>query len=87
MEELNNVLIAWITVFAFVLLIVSIIAYKRVRHLRLLFVSAAFVLFFIKGVLLTLSLAYREIEIAYSSLAIIIDLLILLFLAISILKR
>jgi hypothetical protein len=51
--ELQNVLVAWTVVFSLVMLAVSLVAYKRVRHRRLLFVSVGFGLFLGKALLFT----------------------------------
>jgi hypothetical protein len=52
-SELQNVLVAWTAVFAMVMLVVSLVAYSRVRHRRVLFVSLGFAFFFGKAVLFT----------------------------------
>jgi hypothetical protein len=51
--ELQNVLVAWTAVFSIVMLAVSMAAYSRVRHRRLLFVSLGFAFFFGKSLLFT----------------------------------
>ena len=47
---------AWVTVFAFLLMAVSLISYRRMRSNRLLLVSVVFCIFFVKGVILTLGI-------------------------------
>ena len=51
--ELQNVLVAWTVVFSLVMLVVSLVAYNRVRHRRVLFVSIGFGLFLGKALLFT----------------------------------
>ena len=87
-EILINFLRAWIMVFALVLLIVSIIAYQRTKNQRVLIVSIAFVVFFIKGIILTLGLIYSNVDELYSSgLGDFLDLMILVLLSATILKN
>jgi len=51
-----NLSFAFLTVLALVLSIISILAYRRSKKEKLLIVSIAFVLFFVKGLWLTYSL-------------------------------
>ena len=88
MSDIENFLIAWITIFALILFIVSIITYKRAKHPRLAIICAAFALFFIKGILLTWGLVNDDLHEPYIlNLNIVLDSIILLFLAVSILKK
>jgi hypothetical protein len=75
-------------VFALVLLLVSILAYQRTKNRRVLIVSFAFAIFFVKGIILTLGLIYSDVEGLYSSgLGDFLDLMILVLLAATILKN
>ena len=86
--ELENVLRAAITVFAMVLLLVSLAAYRRIGNPRILFTSAAFGAFFVKGVLLSWELADPSVgDWLDSGLTSLLDLVILVFLALTIFKR
>ncbi len=86
--DAENVLRASITVFALVLLIVSLAAYSRIRNPRILFTSAAFAAFFVKGVLMSWELADPSVgDWLDSGLATFLDLVILVCLALTILKR
>jgi hypothetical protein len=88
MEDISNILRAWIVIFAFILLIVSIVAYYRTRNNRVLIVSFAFAIFFIKGIILSIGLVEPDIESAYNSgLGETLDLIILVLLAATILKK
>lgn len=88
MSDLENFLIAWITIFALILFIVAILTYTRTKHPRLGIICTAFALFFIKGILLTWGLLNEELHEPYIlNLIIVLDSFILLFLAVSILKK
>jgi hypothetical protein len=88
MDDAANFLRAWIMIFAFILLIVSLYAYQRTRNKRVLFVSFAFAIFFVKGIILSIGLINQDIESLYSSgLGDLLDLLILILLAATILKK
>lgn len=75
--------------FSLILFMISAIAYKRIGSPRLLLVSLAFCIFFMKGLLLTLGLFVDAIrEVIYSSIWIIIlDFGIMAFLYLSVVKR
>ncbi len=88
MDDVANLLRAWIMIFALILFIVSMFAYYRTRHKRLLFVSCAFAIFFIKGIILSLGLIDPGIDALYTSgLGDLLDLVILVLLAATILKK
>jgi len=88
MEDIINVLRAWIMIFALILFIVSIVAYYRTRNSRVLIVSFAFAIFFVKGIILSMGLVNSDIESAYNSgLGDTLDLIILVLLAATILKK
>ena len=88
MEIESIVLSASITIIALGLLIVSLLSYRKSKNLKLLFVSSAFLVFLIKGIILSLSLFYEEIAVinscAYMGL---FDLIILILLFVATLKR
>lgn len=87
MNEIDNVLTAWILFFALVMLIISLTAYSRVRNVRVLMVALAFGAFTAKGVLLTLALASKDVEVVVTDhlLNPLLDVLILFLLAASVL--
>ena len=88
MDDAANFLRAWIMIFAVILLIVSLYAYHRTRNKRVLFVSFAFAVFFVKGIILSIGLVNQDIESLYcSGLGDLLDLLILILLAATILKN
>ena len=85
--DVENILRAMITVFALVLLVVSLAAYRRVRNHRILLTSAAFGLFLVKGILLSWELVDPTVgDWLGSGAGTVLDLLILLFLALTVLK-
>ncbi|HII40958.1 MAG TPA: hypothetical protein HA326_07065 [Thermoplasmata archaeon] len=56
MVAIENVLLAAVTVFAFALAVIAILAWRRARDGHLMLLSAAFVVFFLKGAFLTIAL-------------------------------
>jgi len=85
--ELQNVLVAWTAVFALVMLLVSLVAYKRVRHRRVLFVSVAFGLFLGKALLFTAYLLNPEILDTFLLGSAFFDALIMALLSFSVLAK
>ncbi len=84
-----NLSFAVLTTLALVLSVISILAYRRSKKGKLLIVSIAFILFFVKGVWLTYSLFNipRESWDPFLIPVAVLDCLILVLLYISILKR
>ncbi len=56
MVAIVNILLAAVTVVAFALAAISLLAWRRARDTHLLLLSAAFVIFFVKGLFLTVAL-------------------------------
>ena len=82
------VLSACITIFALGLLVVSLLSFKKYKNLKLLFVSIVFLVFLIKGLLLSLSLFYGQFDIVHNSpYSELFDLIILVVLFAATLKR
>jgi ABC-type cobalamin transport system permease subunit len=76
--------------FSLILFVISAITYKRVGTTRLLLVSAAFGIFFLKGLLLTLGLFFPDPigEVFKASVALtILDFGIMAFLYLSVAKK
>jgi len=84
----NTIIFGFLTVFSFGLWIISIFSYRKSRNKKLIFVNIVFLIFFIKGVLLSSSIFISEI---YDSVSIqllaVIDLIIICLLFISVLKK
>jgi len=60
-KELVNFLIAWVTVFSLALFVIGFLSYRRTGNPKLLAVSTAFLLYFIKGVVMALGLYFPDI--------------------------
>ncbi len=56
MVAVVNVLLAAVTVVAFALCLISTVAWRRARDAHLLLLGAAFAIFFVKGLFLTVAL-------------------------------
>ena len=60
--EIESIFInACITILSLAILILSFVSYKKYKNVKLMFVTAAFFVFLIKGILLSLGLFYLEI--------------------------
>jgi hypothetical protein len=78
-RELVNFLIAWVTVFSLALFVIGYLSYRRTGNPKLLAVSTAFLLYFIKGVVMALGLYFPDIVTITTQLpTILLDVLILL---------
>jgi len=53
---IENVLLAAVSVFALALTLIAVLAFRRTRDLHIVFLAAAFGVFFLKGLLLTIFL-------------------------------
>lgn len=75
--------------FSLILFVISAITYTRVRSTKLMLVSAAFGIFFVKGLVLTLGLFIADIYNVFHAtiLLTIIDFGILAFLYLGVAKR
>lgn len=82
------IIYAFITIFSIGLFGVSVLSYNKSKNKKLIFVSTVFFLFFIKGIVLSLSLFYTDLE-AYATIPIlaIFDLIVLFLLFIATLKK
>jgi hypothetical protein len=83
----ENIIRAFVTVFALALLIIALLSYRRAKNPKLLIIGSAFALFFIKGVLLSYGLFFKEIEELITPFSSLFDLAILLVLFSATLKR
>ncbi|MCK5548499.1 MAG: hypothetical protein KAI64_05765 [Thermoplasmata archaeon] len=75
--------------FSLILLIVSVVSYRRMKSARLLLVSAAFLIFFLKGLFLFAALVVLQsvAESAELAVMLVLDMIVLLFLYFAIAKR
>ena len=91
MDFINIVINASITILALGLLIISLISYKKYKNKKLLVISFIFIVLLIKGLLLSLTLFDQDISIVnsilYGPYLGVFDLIILILLFVSTLKR
>jgi hypothetical protein len=83
----ENIIRAFVTVFALTLLIISLLAYRRSKNTKLLIIGSAFVLFFVKGILLSFGLFFKDIEETVAPFGSLFDIGVLIVLFLSTLKR
>ena len=83
----TTIIYGFLTVFSIGLMVISILSYRKSRNKKILFVSLIFIMFIIKGVLLSLSLLNPDLQYLISiPFFALLDLLILSFLFIAVLK-
>ena len=56
MVAIENVILAAVSVFAFALTVIAVVAWRRTRDGHFLFLTAAFAVFFVKGLFLSTAL-------------------------------
>jgi len=76
-----------ITIFALGLLLVTLRSFYHTRNTYLLFIIVVFIVFLIKGILLSISIFNTEIDTSVSGLLIVFDVIILLSLFLGTLKK
>ena len=82
------ILYACITIFSLILLVVSLLSYRKYRSIKLLLISMMLLVFFARGVLLSLGLFVPSIAAFTSSIYIwVFDLVILTVLYVTSLKK
>jgi hypothetical protein len=88
METVSIVLDAGITIFALGLLLVSLFSYRKYKNSKLLFVSFVFLIFFVKGIILSVNLFNSQsADIISSPYFGLFDLIIIVLLFVATLKR
>ena len=90
--EINGLFIsASITMFSLGLLALTLIAFKKMKNTKLLFISLVFCVFLTKGILFSLSVFYQQLQvldtILYTIYSGLFDVLILILLFIATFKR
>ena len=87
--EIESIIInACITIFSLGLLIVSLLSYRKYKNAKLLFVSIVFFVFFVKGIVFSLSLFTVQLgDIASNPYIGLFDFAILVLLFMATLKR
>ena len=84
----SAVIYGFLTIFSFGLWIISILSYRKSKNKKILFVSIVFLLFLLKGVLLSLSIFLIDLQEFLSiTFFAVTDLLILIFLFVAVLKK
>ena len=75
--------------FSLILFVISAVTYKRIESRRLLLVSLAFAMFFVKGLLLTVGLFVEGVGDLFDSsmLVTMLDFVIMAFLYLSVVKK
>jgi hypothetical protein len=87
MDDYLNMFAAWILIFSVALTVVAAVAYSRIRNQRVLMVTLAFALFAVKGMVLTLSLFFEDVSDIYLMVAVVMDTIIIVLLALTVLKK
>ncbi len=88
MDVQSIVISSFITIFSLGLLIVSLASYKKYKNVKLAFISLVFVVFLIKGIILSYELFFGEIEFFNTVInREVFDLVILILLFVATLKR
>ena len=78
---LKDIFIAWMTVFSVTLFLISLAAYARSKSPRIVLVSMAFLMFSVKGVVLSIGLYWPSVMHVTTDLpSLLFDVLILLIL-------
>jgi hypothetical protein len=86
MEIEGVILSASITIFSLGLFIISLVSYIKYKNRKLFFVSAAFFFFLVKGITLSANVFFEEFTTTMFFLC-VFDLVILILLFVSTLKR
>jgi len=87
MDDYLNVLAAWILIFSIALTVVAGVTYSRTKNKRVLMVMLAFALFAVKGVLLTAALFDEWVMDSYLWISVVVDTVIIVFLAMTVLSK
>ena len=86
MEIIGILLSAGITTFSLGLLIISLVSYFKYKNQKLLFVSIAFFIFLVKGIIVSTTVFFEEFTATMFFLE-VLDLVILVLLFVATLKR
>ena len=85
--EIEGILLsASITIFSLGLFIISLVSYVKYKNKKLLFVSIAFFIFLVKGIMMSANVFFEEFTMTMFFLG-VFDLLILILLFVATLKR
>ena len=87
MENLVEVLAAFVLIFSLFLLLLSFRSYQVTGNRKMFFVMGAFILYFITGLVMFLSLFTEVVELKLDPSLLLLDLFILITLYIMIMKK
>ncbi len=87
MENVLEMLVAFVLIIATGLSVLTYISYQRTGSRKLLIVLAAFVLFTLKGVLMSLALFTDSIDLELDPVLVLVDLFILITLYTVLIKK
>ena len=83
----STIIYGFLTVFAIGLMVISLLSYQKSKNKKILFISCIFIIFLVKGLLLSLSLLLPEYqELVSIPFLALLDLLILTLLFLAVLK-
>ncbi len=84
----SAIIYGFLTIFSFGLWIISILSYRKSKNKKILFVSIVFLLFLLKGIILSISIFLADLQ-EFLSIAFfaVFDLLILFLLFVAVLKK
>lgn len=86
-ENLLEVLVAFVLILAIFLLVFSFISYRHTGSRKMLFVMGVFVLFTLKGIIMSLSLFTNIVELEMDPALVLLDLFILITLYLMIIVK
>jgi hypothetical protein len=89
---IQDVLLAWIVIFAAALLLIAVISYRRTENKKILYIACGFALFLGKGIIMSAALYTGHMDVSSSfvifmDILIVIDLIILLLLYFAMFKK
>lgn len=87
MENILEVLVAFVLILSIFLLVFSFISYRHTGSRKMLFVMGVFVLFTVKGVLMSLALFSDAVDLELDPVLVLVDLFILITLYLMIIVK
>ncbi len=87
MDNLLEVLVAFVLILSLFLLVFSFITYRQTGSRKMLFIMGVFVLFTLKGVLMSLALFSDIVDLELDPALVLIDLFILITLYLTIIVK
>ena len=83
----SAIIYGFLTVFSIGLMVISLLSYQKSKNKKIIFISGIFIIFLIKGLILSLSILNLEFqELVSIPFLALLDLLILSFLFLAVLK-